>query len=205
MNRIATGCGVAGAADAGRRSLRGDPGPHGAALVFDKIRRRFPWLELIWADGGVAKGAAGAYRDRQAERRGEGLRRATRLWVVERNFSWFRRNRRLSKDFENHAETLATFVTLVSIQSGPLAACQGAGRKLSKPQLGMHDDRGPQTSSGFRWRGERPLCGSVNGLSPERTATTGTRRQRPFAKPRWNREVRPHAVIDVAVALGYGT
>ena len=23
----------------------------GAALVLDKIRRRFPWLELIWADG----------------------------------------------------------------------------------------------------------------------------------------------------------
>jgi len=21
-------------------------------LVLDKIRRRFPWLELIWADGG---------------------------------------------------------------------------------------------------------------------------------------------------------
>jgi hypothetical protein len=24
----------------------------GASLVLDKIRRRFPWLELIWADGG---------------------------------------------------------------------------------------------------------------------------------------------------------
>ena len=24
----------------------------GAGLVFNKIRRRFPWLELIWADGG---------------------------------------------------------------------------------------------------------------------------------------------------------
>jgi hypothetical protein len=24
----------------------------GAGLVPDKIRRRFPWLELIWADGG---------------------------------------------------------------------------------------------------------------------------------------------------------
>ena len=23
----------------------------GAGLVLDKIRRRFPWLELIWADG----------------------------------------------------------------------------------------------------------------------------------------------------------
>jgi putative transposase len=25
----------------------------GAGLVLNKIRRRFPWLELIWADGGL--------------------------------------------------------------------------------------------------------------------------------------------------------
>jgi hypothetical protein len=30
--------------------------------------------------------------------------------------SWLGRNRRLAKDFENLAETLATFVTLASIQ-----------------------------------------------------------------------------------------
>jgi putative transposase len=39
-----------------------------------------------------------------------------RRWVVERTFSWFSRNRRLAEDFENLAETLATFVTLASIQ-----------------------------------------------------------------------------------------
>ena len=39
-----------------------------------------------------------------------------RRWVVERTFSWFGRNRRLAKDFENLAESLATFVTLASIQ-----------------------------------------------------------------------------------------
>jgi len=33
-----------------------------------------------------------------------------RRWVVERTFSWFGRNRRLAKDFENLTETLATFV-----------------------------------------------------------------------------------------------
>ena len=32
----------------------------GAALVFDRIRQRFNWLELIWADGG--------YNARQVER-----------------------------------------------------------------------------------------------------------------------------------------
>jgi transposase len=39
-----------------------------------------------------------------------------RRWVVERTLSWFGRNRRLAKDFENLAETLATFVTLTLIQ-----------------------------------------------------------------------------------------
>jgi transposase len=39
-----------------------------------------------------------------------------RRWAVERTFSWFGRNRRLAKDFENLAKTLATFVTLASIQ-----------------------------------------------------------------------------------------
>jgi transposase len=39
-----------------------------------------------------------------------------RRWVVEHTFSWFGHNRRLAKDFENLAETLATFVTLASIQ-----------------------------------------------------------------------------------------
>jgi len=39
-----------------------------------------------------------------------------RRWVVERTFFWFRRNRRLAKDFENLGETLATFVTLASIE-----------------------------------------------------------------------------------------
>ena len=35
-----------------------------------------------------------------------------RRWVVERTFSWFGRNRRLAKDFENPAVAVATFVTL---------------------------------------------------------------------------------------------
>ena len=39
-----------------------------------------------------------------------------RRWVVDRTFSWFGRNRRLVKDFKNLAETLASFVTLASIQ-----------------------------------------------------------------------------------------
>ena len=36
--------------------------------------------------------------------------------MVEQTFSWFRRNRRLAKDYENLAETLAAFITLAAIQ-----------------------------------------------------------------------------------------
>ena len=39
-----------------------------------------------------------------------------RRWVVERTFSWCGRNRRLAKDFDNRADTLAAFVTSASIQ-----------------------------------------------------------------------------------------
>jgi transposase len=49
-------------------------------------------------------------------RRSEGFVVLPRRWVVERTFSWFGRNRRLAKDFENLAETLAKFVTITSIQ-----------------------------------------------------------------------------------------
>jgi hypothetical protein len=51
----------------------------------------------------------------------------------ERTFSWFGRNRCLAKHFENLAETLATFVTLASIQLGPQAVRQGGGRELNRP------------------------------------------------------------------------
>ena len=42
-----------------------------------------------------------------------------RRWVVERTFSWFGRNRRLAKDFENLAETLLDDAHLVlSVKAG---------------------------------------------------------------------------------------
>ncbi len=99
----------------------------GAALVFDKIRQRFNWLELIWADGGYN---AHQVKDAAAKIPGlcveivkrsddmQGFVVLPRRWVVERTFSWFGRNRRLAKDYENLAETLATFVTLAAIQFG---------------------------------------------------------------------------------------
>lgn len=97
----------------------------GAALVLDKIRRRFPWLELIWADGGYHARQVEAAVAKVPVLRLEIVKRSDdmsgfvvlpRRWVVERTFSWFGRNRRLAKDFENLATTLETFVTLAAIQ-----------------------------------------------------------------------------------------
>ena len=97
----------------------------GAALVLNKIRQRFPWLELVWADGGYNARQVAAAVAKVPVLRMEIVKRSDNLkgfvvqprrWVVERTFSWFGRNRRLAKDFENLADTLVAFVTLASIQ-----------------------------------------------------------------------------------------
>jgi transposase len=97
----------------------------GAVLVLARIRNRFPWLELIWADSGYdarqVKTAAAAIPVLRIEivRRTDdvsGFHVQPRRWVVERTFSWFGRNRRLAKDYENLADTLAAFVALAAIR-----------------------------------------------------------------------------------------
>ena len=96
-------------------------------MVFHKIRQRFAWLQLVWADGGY-----NAHQVREAAAKSPGLRVEIvkrsddlkgfvvlpRRWVVERTFSWLGRNRRLAKDYENLAAALAAFVTLAAIQLG---------------------------------------------------------------------------------------
>jgi hypothetical protein len=59
---------------------------------------------------------------------------------VERSSFWFERNRRLAEDFDNHAATLACFVTLTSIQ----AARQGLGRspRCTATKVGKSDCEG---------------------------------------------------------------
>jgi transposase len=80
---------------------------------------------IVWADGGHNAWQVDAAVAKAPLLRMEIVKRSDdmngfvvlpRRWVVERTFSWFGRNRRLAKDFENLAETLATFVTLTSIQ-----------------------------------------------------------------------------------------
>jgi len=97
----------------------------GGGLVLDKFRRRFPWLEPIWADEGYNAWQVDAAVAKMPPRRVAVVRRSDdrKGFVVlprrlggRAQFSWFGANRHLAKDFENLAETLATFVTLASIQ-----------------------------------------------------------------------------------------
>ena len=99
----------------------------GASVVLDKIHQRFPWLELLWADCGynsrqVTDAVAKVPRLQiEIVKRSDDMKgfvALPRRWVVERTFSWFGRNRRLAKDYENLADTLAAFVTLAAIQLG---------------------------------------------------------------------------------------
>ena len=106
----------------------------GAALVFDRIRQRFNWLELVWADGADNARQVETAVATQPPLRVEIVKRPDdasgfvvlpRRWVVEPTFSWFGRNRRLAKDDENLADTLAAFITLASIRL--------ALRRLARP------------------------------------------------------------------------
>ena len=96
----------------------------GLALVCRRLRRRFPWLRLIFADGGYRGEAAARVAAREGLRleivaREPGTRGFAvlpRRWVVERTFAWLGRNRRLAKDFETTIASAVTMVHLASLQ-----------------------------------------------------------------------------------------
>jgi len=96
----------------------------GLALVCRRLRRRFPWLRLIFADGAyqgeTAACAAAQERLRlQIVKREPGARGFAVLpkrWLVERTFAWLGRNRRLAKDFDATLASAATMLHLASIQ-----------------------------------------------------------------------------------------
>jgi putative transposase len=96
----------------------------GLALVCRRLRRRFPWLRLVVADGAyrgeAAACAAARERLRLAVVKREPGRRGfavlPKRWLVERTFAWLGRNRRMAKDFEATIASSAAVVHLASIQ-----------------------------------------------------------------------------------------
>lgn len=97
----------------------------GARLVLDqRTRRRFPFIERIFADAGYqgVKTAAAIAKTRtwklEIVKHNEPHRFVVlpKCWVVERTLAWISRNRRLTRDFERYARTAAAFVRLAIIR-----------------------------------------------------------------------------------------
>jgi len=96
----------------------------GARDLLRQARRRFPFVERIFADAGYrgpkmakAVAATGAWR-LEIVRRSD-LHRFVALpkrWIVERTFAWISRNRHLMRDFEHYATTVAAFVGLAMLR-----------------------------------------------------------------------------------------
>ena len=88
------------------------------------VRRRFPFIERIFADAGYQGpkmagqvATTGTWKVEIVKR--SDLHRFVVLpkrWLVERTFAWISRNRRLARDFERYATTVAAFFRLAMIR-----------------------------------------------------------------------------------------
>ncbi|RWP58130.1 MAG: hypothetical protein E5Y79_09300 [Mesorhizobium sp.] len=68
------------------------------------------------AERGIAEGRQVHARTHQVHGRHQGLRGATRRWVVERTFAWLGRCRRLAKDFERTIASAEAWVFIAHIR-----------------------------------------------------------------------------------------
>lgn len=97
----------------------------GALLVLAGLRRLFPWLDLIWADGAYKGPGLNALFGKPRRWRLEVVKRSDntagfkvlpRRWVVERTIGWIGRSRRLARDYESLAETACAYIKMAMIQ-----------------------------------------------------------------------------------------
>ena len=94
----------------------------GAALVLDRITRRFPFIERIFADAGYQGPRVAAAAPRPVEiikRTDAGFVVQPKRWVVERTFAWACINRRLARDAERAAETVRALFQIAMIKLRP--------------------------------------------------------------------------------------
>ena len=85
-------------------------------------RRRLPGAE---DRGRLAK--TGSWADDRPAQRLHRFVVLPKRWIVERTFAWISRNRRLARDFERYARTVAAFIRLAMIRI--------MLRRLTKPTL----------------------------------------------------------------------
>jgi putative transposase len=92
----------------------------GAEAIIKAVRRRWPWLKHLFADGAYDRGklaSAAAYRDFTIEvvrklAGQKGFHLLPRRWVVERTFGWMMRWRRLVRDYERRLDVSDAMIHL---------------------------------------------------------------------------------------------
>ena len=161
----------------------------GAGLVLDKIRRRFPWLELIWADGG--------YNAWQVDAAVAKVPRL-RLAIVKRSDD--------VKGFVVLPRRWGGRAHLFLVRAQP-AACRGFQEPHGNPGHLRHprfDPARPQAACPGVGPGLNTVAGGERLLSDRsadlavRTGVTQLRRKRLLADPRPTRStlLRPIYVLD---------
>jgi transposase len=96
----------------------------GIREVLRQARRSFPFIERIFADAGYqGPKAAQAVADTgrwtiEIVKRTDAHNFVVlpKRWIVERTFAWASRYRRLTRDFERYARTVAAFFRLAMIR-----------------------------------------------------------------------------------------
>ncbi len=98
---------------------------HGAKHVLTDIEKKYPLLEVIWADGSyrrtclfewvTARGVGWRLEVVERPPGSKGFEVQRQRWVVERTFGWLNRYRRLSKDYERRTETSGALIQLAMI------------------------------------------------------------------------------------------
>ena len=95
-----------------------------AAELIRTARKRFPFIACVFADGGYAgPKLATALADQPVKLeivkrtdKDSGFKLVRRRWVVERTFSWLRRNRRLMAHYEALSVMAVGFAKLAMIK-----------------------------------------------------------------------------------------
>ena len=92
----------------------------GAEHIIAAVRRRWPWLKHLFADGAYDRGklaSLAAWRDftidvvrKLADQKG--FQVLPRRWVVERTFGWMTRWRRLVRDYERRLDVSEAMIRL---------------------------------------------------------------------------------------------
>jgi len=112
--------------DTDGRALLVEPHPadiqdrDGGGPLLQVSRPLFPFIKLVWADGGynhqrVTAATSITVEIVRKQPDQVGFVVLPRRWVVERFFAWINRNRRLAKDFEATIQSAAAFLYTASV------------------------------------------------------------------------------------------